>query len=274
MAREVIEVTPLVNKPTAAFHDNLVYKTVKNLALIALWYGLNSGKILRENVHRYFFSTTLSLLNKHLIGRGGVEGKGKFPAPLLMTGIQFAVQFVLCRLFLDLGLVDRAEKHEEIKTWTHYFRNGAEIWMGNLKLMCDVQWSQMVCRRDWISDFQICRSRQSVSAFTPCVNPPRRCSCCSLPFSGDSKGRPICQTFLTGDSSPSWSLCGIMMVITSGILLLVYGETKFNFVGFSLVMSASCLAGLRWTLTQLLLQGNNSSSKRIPILLTWPEIDF
>lgn len=60
---------------------------------------------------------------------------------------------------------------------------------------------------------------------------------------------------------PSWRLAGIMGVITSGILLLVYGETKFNFIGFSLVLVAACLAGLRWTLTQLFLQGDAHESK-------------
>lgn len=44
-------------------------------------------------------------------------------------------------------------------------------------------------------------------------------------------------------------------------MLLVYGETKFNFVGFSLVLVAACLAGLRWTLTQLFLQGDAHESQ-------------
>lgn len=47
-----------------------------------------------------------------------------------------------------------------------------------------------------------------------------------------------------------------MFIITCGLLLLVAGETKFDALGFLLVMSASALAGLRWTITQVLLQGN------------------
>ena len=43
-----------------------------------------------------------------------------------------------------------------------------------------------------------------------------------------------------------------------GLVLLVFGETSFNMQGFMVVMSASCLSGLRWTITQLLLQGNES----------------
>ena len=55
---------------------------------------------------------------------------------------------------------------------------------------------------------------------------------------------------------PSWSLAAVVSVISCGLLLLVAGETKFDLVGFILVMSAAALAGLRWTITQILLQGH------------------
>lgn len=44
-------------------------------------------------------------------------------------------------------------------------------------------------------------------------------------------------------------------VISLGLVLLVKGETQFDALGFVLVMSASMLSGLRWTITQVLLQG-------------------
>lgn len=72
------------------------------------------------------------------------------------------------------------------------------------------------------------------------------CCCCCL---------PACR--------PSWSLAGVVAVIVSGLLLLVRGEADFDTTGFVLVMSASCMSGLRFTLTQVLLhgnRGNNSSS--------------
>ena len=40
--------------------------------------------------------------------------------------------------------------------------------------------------------------------------------------------------------------------------MLVAGETQFNLIGFILVMTASMLSGLRWTITQVLLQGTDS----------------
>ena len=63
---------------------------------------------------------------------------------------------------------------------------------------------------------------------------------------------------LWGIEKPSWSLAGVVTVITCGLLLLVAGETRFNLAGFILVMSAAALAGLRWTITQVLLQGNKT----------------
>lgn len=50
---------------------------------------------------------------------------------------------------------------------------------------------------------------------------------------------------------PCWSLAGVVCVIVSGLLLLVEGESEFDTTGFALVMSASCLSGLRFVLTQV-----------------------
>lgn len=48
----------------------------------------------------------------------------------------------------------------------------------------------------------------------------------------------------------------MVLVICAGLLLLVAGETRFDLVGFLVVMGASMLAGFRWTITQVLLQGD------------------
>eukprot|EP00878_Enallax_costatus_P012721 GHUV01013285.1.p1 GENE.GHUV01013285.1~~GHUV01013285.1.p1 ORF type:complete len:328 (+),score=73.77 GHUV01013285.1:1604-2587(+) len=61
--------------------------------------------------------------------------------------------------------------------------------------------------------------------------------------------------FLWRLETPSWGLAGVVAVIVSGLLLLVQGEADFDATGFVLVMSASCMSGLRFTLTQLLLHG-------------------
>ena len=57
---------------------------------------------------------------------------------------------------------------------------------------------------------------------------------------------------------PSWGLAAVVSIISLGLFLLVTGETEFNLVGFLMVMIAAALAGLRWTITQVLLQGDKN----------------
>ena len=73
------------------------------------------------------------------------------------------------------------------------------------------------------------------------------------------------------DGRPSWNLAGVVFIITIGLTLLVFGETQFDLRGFIVVMSASALSGLRWTITQLLLQGNDAHGvPPLPLKCTWP----
>ena len=41
-----------------------------------------------------------------------------------------------------------------------------------------------------------------------------------------------------------------MGIIVAGLVLLVAGEADFDALGFILAMTAACLSGLRFTLTQ------------------------
>ncbi|KAG5889718.1 hypothetical protein JTB14_010192 [Gonioctena quinquepunctata] len=52
----------------------------------------------------------------------------------------------------------------------------------------------------------------------------------------------------------SWSLSGIVFMITTGLILFTYKSTQFNALGFILLLLASIASGIRWTCIQLLLQ--------------------
>lgn len=52
---------------------------------------------------------------------------------------------------------------------------------------------------------------------------------------------------------PTWRLTGIISLITIGLVLMVSGETQFDFLGMMEVLTASAMGGLRWALTQKLL---------------------
>lgn len=52
----------------------------------------------------------------------------------------------------------------------------------------------------------------------------------------------------------SWRLVAVIFLIFAGVLLMVATEAEFVLQGFILVISASALGGLRWSLTQVLLK--------------------
>jgi len=59
---------------------------------------------------------------------------------------------------------------------------------------------------------------------------------------------------------PSWKLAAIITTMTTGVLLMVAGETAFDTLGFALVMTAAASSGFRWSLTQILLIRNPATS--------------
>lgn len=52
----------------------------------------------------------------------------------------------------------------------------------------------------------------------------------------------------------SWRLIGVISIIFVGVILMVATQTQFVLSGFIMVISASALGGLRWSLTNLLMK--------------------
>lgn len=46
----------------------------------------------------------------------------------------------------------------------------------------------------------------------------------------------------------------VVLLIAGGLFMFTYKSTQFNAQGFVLVLCASFLGGIRWTLTQILMQ--------------------
>lgn len=46
----------------------------------------------------------------------------------------------------------------------------------------------------------------------------------------------------------------VVLLIAGGLFMFTYKSTQFNVEGFALVLGASFIGGIRWTLTQMLLQ--------------------
>ncbi|PJF19379.1 Nucleotide/sugar transporter family protein isoform 1, partial [Paramicrosporidium saccamoebae] len=64
--------------------------------------------------------------------------------------------------------------------------------------------------------------------------------------------------FLFGLEKPSAPLFGVMSLIGVGIVLTVWNSFNFNLFGFILVFGATIVSGLRWTLTQLIIENSTT----------------
>ncbi|GFH23436.1 TPT domain-containing protein [Haematococcus lacustris] len=205
---------------SAAQKPGVLRTALYNGALILTWYTL---------------STLLSLYNKQLLGRDGkgIYGKGAFPAPLLMSALQFALQHLLARLVFLTGLVSRTNKPD--MGWMAYLRN---VVPNGITTGLDIGFSNMSLVFITMSFYTMCKSTVPVYL--------------------------LLFAFLWRIEKPSWELAAVVAIICSGLVLLVEGESSFNAIGFALVMTASCLAGLRFTLTQVLLHGHQDAGKWRP----------
>ena len=67
----------------------------------------------------------------------------------------------------------------------------------------------------------------------------------------------------------SYRLVGVITLIFSGVVLMVATETHFVLSGLILVLSASALGGLRWSLSQLLLKDKTMGLDNPPATIYW-----
>jgi len=81
-------------RPACAPRTPMARAIARNLGLILTWYVLG---------------TALTLYNKLLLGRKhGLLGRGAFPAPLLMSALQFSFQCLLAKAVFRSGLIARS----------------------------------------------------------------------------------------------------------------------------------------------------------------------
>ncbi|KAG2442003.1 hypothetical protein HYH02_009795 [Chlamydomonas schloesseri] len=146
-----------------------------------------------------------------------------------MSSVQFACQTLLAKLVFGTGLAARTMTRR--LPWSEYFRM---VVPNGITTGLDIGFSNKSLVFINLSFYTMCKS--TVPVFL------------------------LFFAFIWGIEKPNWELLMVVLVIVSGLALLVRGETKFNMLGFGLVMTASCLSGLRFTLTQVLLHGHHSSA--------------
>ena len=59
----------------------------------------------------------------------------------------------------------------------------------------------------------------------------------------------------------TWEVCAICALVSGGVSMASYGEASFSWMGFALVTAACCLSGLRWGLTQIMLEEDDDDQE-------------
>ncbi|KAF9359755.1 Triose-phosphate Transporter [Mortierella sp. NVP85] len=172
----------------------------------------------------YFFSTALSIYNKNLMGKDNWN----FNLPLFVSSIHAGLHFVitacLMHFFPDDFDATRSGKGGRINMHSYVTQvvpcaaaAALEICMANASLMYIT-----------LSFYTMIKSSTPIWV--------------------------LIFAFFFRLEKPRMSLILIIGVIVVGVILTVAGETQFDLTGFILVLSAAVMSGLRWSLTQMLLQ--------------------
>ncbi|CAL5036840.1 unnamed protein product [Urochloa decumbens] len=179
----------------------------------------------------YAFSTCLTLYNKTLLG----DKLGKFPAPLLMNTVHFALQAGLSKLIIFFQ--SKGPDSAVEMGWKDYFMRVVPTALGTA---LDINLSNASLVFISVTFATMCKSAAPIFL--------------------------LLFAFAFRLETPSIKLLGIIFVISVGVLLTVAKETEFDFWGFIFVTLAAVMSGFRWSMTQILLQKDTYGLKN-PITL-------
>ncbi|KAF9989898.1 Triose-phosphate Transporter [Mortierella antarctica] len=172
----------------------------------------------------YGTSTSLSFYNKWLFS----PNHHNFRFPLFTTCLHMVAQFLLSSLTLLLVPSLRPQSAPSAKD------------LGTKIMPCAVA-----------SGLDVGLSNSSLKSITLAFY--TMCKSSSLAF-------VLLFAFAFKLERPTWTLAGVIGVICVGLFMMVMSEVDFVLIGFIQVMLASVLGGLRWSLTQLLLERTDTKT--------------
>lgn len=171
----------------------------------------------------YAFSTAISVYNKWMFD----AKKHHFGFPLFVTSWHMMMQFVLSSIALKLFPQFIPRKPN-----------------GTPSRPSGIDWASKVVPCALATALDIGLSNTSLKTIT--LTFYTMCKSSNLAF-------VLFFAFIFGLEVIRWSLIGIIALITVGVVMMVAAETKFVLSGAVQVLTASALGGLRWALTQMLL---------------------
>ncbi|CAJ0639060.1 2610_t:CDS:2 [Entrophospora sp. SA101] len=182
----------------------------------------------------YFFSTALSFYNKNLMGRDNFN----LNLPLLISSIHTGVHSIITVVLMNntLPFIYERKNVKSISIRSYVTR----------VIPCAVAAALEICMANASLVYVTLSFYTMVKSSTPIW--------------------VLLFAFLFHLEQPRILLILIITVMSIGVILTVAGETKFNLIGFFLVLGAAIISGLRWTLTQILLQKEEGMNDPISTL--------
>jgi hypothetical protein len=175
-------------------------KLVKCAFLTLCWFGL---------------STALAMYNKVLFG----ARRGGFPAPLLLTSVQFAMQWMLASLILTY--VAPSLRPRRAVDWNVFTKHVAPV---GVAMGLDIGLSNLSLVHVTVSFYTLAKTSSILFL---------------LAFA-----------FAIGVEPVSLRLTAAVLLLCLGEVLTVRGETQFNALGAALCFAAAAASGVRWVLSQ------------------------
>ncbi|KAF9584380.1 Triose-phosphate Transporter [Lunasporangiospora selenospora] len=172
----------------------------------------------------YFFSTALSIYNKTLMGKDNWN----FNMPLFVSSIHAGLHYVItaCLMHFFPHIFDATRSGKGGRLTIHSYVTQV--------VPCAVAAALEICMANASLMYITLSFYTMIKSSTPIW---------VLVFA-----------FFFRLEKPKMSLILIIAVIVFGVFLTVEGEAQFDMTGFVLVLCASIMSGLRWSLTQVLLQ--------------------
>jgi solute carrier family 35 protein C2 len=179
--------------------------------LVLAWFGL---------------STALALFNKQLFGKR----KGGFPAPLLLTSLQFFMQWLLAHVFLTRVAPGMAPRRP--MPWRVFFARVAPV---GVFMGLDIGLSNVSLVYVTVSFYTLVKTSSILFL---------------LAFAFAFRVEPFSRRVVFA-----------VATLALGEVLVVRGERRFDASGFVLCLLAAACSGLRWVLSQTVLHAGKKTRR-------------
>ena len=202
---------PRSSKPDAPPPRDPRAVVAKCALLVLAWFGL---------------STALALFNKQLFGKR----KGGFPAPLLLTSLQFFMQWLLAHVFLTRVAPGMAPRRP--MPWRVFFARVAPV---GVFMGLDIGLSNLSLVYVTVSFYTLVKTSSILFL---------------LAFAFAFRVEPFSRRVVFA-----------VATLALGEVLVVRGERRFDASGFVLCLLAAACSGLRWVLSQTVLHAGKKTRR-------------